>query len=400
MKKREAQKEKRDAEKLLEAVYGFAKVTVDKEEDSKQADEATVQQAVQESAVATDKSSKSKHRFWQTQPVPETSRAAAQEDADFEGPIETKDLSEVREEPLKLPPAFVWDSLDLSQESQLEELYALLNRHYVEDDENLFRFDYQRAFLRWALQAPGYRPEWHVAVRIKKTGKLCAFIAAIPCRGAAHDSEFNSVEINFLCVHKKLRAQRLAPVLIKEITRRVNLTDCWQALYTAGVVIPRPVGTAQYFHRLLSPKKLLEVGFSHKPARLTMKAFCRLYSAPSMEACKVPGLRAMTPRDVPQVHRLLNEHLSNFKLRTIFSEEEVSHWLLPRRNVVYSYVKTVTCGLSLLSFWDRPMTRHDTIGTGEFFALIVHESTARKSFFSDPCPLERDRACDSMTRAT
>jgi len=32
------------------------------------------------------------------------------------------------------------------------------------------------------------------------------------------------VEINFLCVHKKLRSKRLAPVLIKEIIRRVSLT--------------------------------------------------------------------------------------------------------------------------------------------------------------------------------
>ena len=36
------------------------------------------------------------------------------------------------------------------------------------------------------------------------------------------------VEINFLCVHKKLRSKRLAPVLIKEITRRVNLTGIFQ----------------------------------------------------------------------------------------------------------------------------------------------------------------------------
>jgi len=36
------------------------------------------------------------------------------------------------------------------------------------------------------------------------------------------------VEINFLCVHKKLRSKRLAPVLIKEITRRVNLHNIWQ----------------------------------------------------------------------------------------------------------------------------------------------------------------------------
>lgn len=48
-------------------------------------------------------------------------------------------------------------------------------------------------------------------------------------------------EINFLCVHKQLRSKRLAPVLIKEVTRRVNLRNVWQASYTAGVVLPKPV---------------------------------------------------------------------------------------------------------------------------------------------------------------
>lgn len=42
------------------------------------------------------------------------------------------------------------------------------------------------------------------------------------------DSSIKTVEINFLCVHKKLRAKRLAPVLIKEVTRRVNRMGVWQ----------------------------------------------------------------------------------------------------------------------------------------------------------------------------
>jgi glycylpeptide N-tetradecanoyltransferase len=54
-------------------------------------------------------------------------------------------------------------------------------------------------------------------------------------------------------------SKRLAPVLIKEITRRVNLTNTWQAVYTAGVVLPRPVGRCRYWHRSLNPKKLIEV---------------------------------------------------------------------------------------------------------------------------------------------
>lgn len=54
------------------------------------------------------------------------------------------------------------------------------------------------------------------------------------------------VEINFLCVHKKLRSKRVAPVLIREITRRVHLKGIFQAVYTAGVVLPKPVSTCRY----------------------------------------------------------------------------------------------------------------------------------------------------------
>ncbi len=53
------------------------------------------------------------------------------------------------------------------------------------------------------------------------------------------------VEINFLCVHKKLRSKRVAPVLIREITRRVNEQGIFQAVYTAGVVIPKPLATCR-----------------------------------------------------------------------------------------------------------------------------------------------------------
>ena len=44
-----------------------------------------------------------------------------------------------------------------------------------------------------------------------------------------YNKEIDSVEINFLCIHKKLRLKRLAPILIQEITRLVNLTGVFQA---------------------------------------------------------------------------------------------------------------------------------------------------------------------------
>lgn len=59
----------------------------------------------------------------------------------------------------------------------------------------------------------------------------------------------------------------------QEITRRVNLRGIWQAAYTAGVVLPKPVATAQYWHRSLNPKKLISVGFSRLAVRLCLLNF-------------------------------------------------------------------------------------------------------------------------------
>jgi glycylpeptide N-tetradecanoyltransferase len=104
------------------------------------------------------------------------------------------------------------------------------------------------------------------------------------------------VEINFLCVHKKLRAKRLAPVLIKEITRRVNLTNTWQAVYTAGRVLPKPVASCQYFHRTLNPAKLVAVKFTHLPPRQSMAMMKRLYSLPEVGVVvMVDGGRSAKP---------------------------------------------------------------------------------------------------------
>lgn len=101
--------------------------------------------------------------------------------------------------------------------------------------------------------------DWHVGVRVVKSGLLVGFISAIPGEVRVYDKTVKIVEINFLCVHKKLRSKRVAPVLIREITRRVNLTGIFQAVYTAGVVLPKPIATCRYWHRSLNPKKLIQV---------------------------------------------------------------------------------------------------------------------------------------------
>lgn len=143
-------------------------------------------------------------------------------------------------------------------------------------------------------------------------------------------------EINFLCVHKQLRAHRLAPVLIREITRRVNLTDRWSAVYTAGITFPTPVCNATYWHRALNPKKLIDIGFSSLPPGTPLSRYMKRLKLPASP--QIQGTRSMQKKDVPAVHKLLREYLLPVRLSIVFTEHDVEHFFLPREDVVYSFV--------------------------------------------------------------
>lgn len=81
--------------------------------------------------------------------------------------------------------------------------------------------------------------------------------------------------------------------------RRVNLKNIWQAIYTAGVVIPKPVATASYWHRSLNPKKLIDVGFSSLPANTPMARYLKRLNLPKESEINIQGdIREMEEKDV------------------------------------------------------------------------------------------------------
>jgi glycylpeptide N-tetradecanoyltransferase len=174
-----------------------------------------------------------------------------------------------------------------------------------------------------ALLTPDYKPAWHVGLRATHTERrrLCAFISGIPVTLRVRDKSIKTVEINFLCIHKKLRGKYLAPILIKEITRRCHELGVWEAVYTGGVVLPKPVATCRYFHRPLDWIKLYETGFSPLPPGSTKERMVLRNRVP--EVAKVRGVRLMEERDVAAVTGLLGLYLQKFDLAPEYSEEEV-----------------------------------------------------------------------------
>ncbi|CAG8609817.1 19461_t:CDS:2 [Dentiscutata erythropus] len=240
-------------------------------------------------------------------------------------------------------------------------------------DDAMFRFDYSGDFLKWALQPPGYKQTWHVGVRVSSTKRLVAFISGIPADIKIYDSYQHLVEITFLCVHKKLRSKRLAPVLIKEITRRSHLEGIFQAVYTAGVVLPKPISKARYYHRSLNPKKLIETNFSRLPHNTTMSRLIKKFKLPSETL--TPGIRPMQEKDVSAVRTLLNEYMKNFNFVAVFnSDEDVRHWILTKENDPLT--KKVT---DFFSFYCLPSSvignpTHKTINAVYLFYYAVQES--------------------------
>jgi len=282
------------------------------------------------------------HDFWNKQPVVMPGKQVSEA---FNNPIH-EDLKpeNVPKEPVPLPTGYTWTTVDIADATQLQEMFKLLEDNYVEDDDNMFRFDYATEFLLWALQVPGAFPKWNVGIRdVRKEiegtplyNQLVGVITGIPVTIRIHDRVVRMAEINFLCVHKNLRSLKLAPMLIQEVTRQVHLCGMFQAVYTAGITLPTPFTEARYYHRSLNPKKLVEVGFSGLSRTMTIARAVKLYRVD--EKTSLPGLRPMEAKDVAGVHKLLTQYLAKFDVAPIFTVEEVEHYFLPRRGVMNSYV--------------------------------------------------------------
>ncbi|XP_031417205.1 glycylpeptide N-tetradecanoyltransferase 1b [Clupea harengus] len=336
------------------------------------------------------------YRFWNTQPVPKIG-----EEVKDHGPILEQEKCVAREEPFSLPEGFSWATLDIQNPAQLEELCLLLNANYIEEDDNTMRFVFSPQFLLWALCPPGWQCQWHCGVRVNSNQKLVGFISAIPSTIQTYDTELPMVEVNFLCVHKKLRSKRVAPVLCREISRRVMQHRIVQAVYSASNVLPSPTATCRYWHRSLNPRKLIEVNFSSLGWNMTVQRALKLNRLP--EAPKTPGLRPMRAEDGPAVQTLLEEYLKRFQLRPKFSEQEVLHWLLPREEVIDTYVVESPEGVltDLLSFYtltsavlNHPV--HRSLKAA-FCFYYAHTATPLPRLMEDVLHLAKARGFDVFT---
>jgi len=84
--------------------------------------------------------------FWNAQPVAEPAKENTQI---AEGPLKIQRIEDIPTEPTELPAGIEWCTIDPTNGDEMNDLWELLNGQYVEDDDNVFRFNYSTVVLKW-----------------------------------------------------------------------------------------------------------------------------------------------------------------------------------------------------------------------------------------------------------
>lgn len=267
------------------------------------------------------------HKFWNTQPV-DISKNTLENKS-----IKDDSIEDIKKTPLNLPDQFQWFIIDINNDNDLNLIYEFLLNYYNDDINVSKRFHYQKEFLRWFLTPPGYYSD--LLIGVKYNNKLVATIFGIPMTIKVHDKIIKMIEINFLCIHHSLRNKRLAPVLIKEVTRRTNLHGIFQAFYTASHDLPNTIFKTSYYHKLLNIPKLVDVDFIEKPDKISIQGFTKYFKI--QEFIDI-NIRKIETKDMEVCCKLLNQYHNKFKISILFSLEEFIHQFTFRENIIETYV--------------------------------------------------------------
>lgn len=207
----------------------------------------------------------------------------------------------------------------------LEEIHSLINNHYTEDQQKTVRLTFSKDFIYWYLiYAP---PEFIIGLVLNK--KIVGLITALFIDMVIYDKEIKVPYINFLCLHSKIRNMGITFFLINEMKSRLLKNNITYGLFCTTRIPADTYCTIKEFIIPLNYSKLKEVGFLTE----TYLPIPKLH---------YNSFHLMAESDIDSVVIELNNFLAKFKVRPYFTNDSAHHFLLPKRNVVYSFVKKNT----------------------------------------------------------
>ena len=264
--------------------------------------------------------------FWKNQPL-----TKANECYYGDGLIE----EELNIDEQKLDEEYIWSELDLNEEKTRIEVASFLQNYYIEDEKSKFKIYYTSEFLKWNYVNKKYTPKLTIGIKLKTNNLLVGFIGGKKVKIQINRNILEMIEVNFLCVHSLLRKKGYAEKLIKELERRSLAEEYKHSIFCSTKEIGKSIFTAEYYHRALNVKKLVDTDFSKIEGNITMDDLERTYELKEKNINK--NFRELEPRHLESAYKKFNEYNKRYFIHPVIDLEEFKE-LFYDNEVVKTYV--------------------------------------------------------------
>lgn len=254
-----------------------------------------------------------------------------------------------------VPDNFNFKTLDLRH---LDVITSLLEKHYIENE--FHSLSYSKDFLYWYLS---YIPPGLIIGLIYRN-TLVGIISAILLDMIVCEQKIKMPYINLLCVQTKIRKLGFAKLLIDEMNIRLEKNGLPYAMASSPKFIKNSFHATESFLVPINYQKLQNIGFNLDD----------LFPLPKFD---INPLHLMVEEDIAEITIKLNNYLKKYAIKMYFTNDSTRHFLFPKKNIVYSFVKkqnnVVTDFVSVYKVDYRCSSTNQMITTA-VLAFYYHES--------------------------
>jgi hypothetical protein len=255
---------------------------------------------------------------------------------------------------ISLPVDFTWKKYDETNLEDCKEIYEFLKYNYIENASNKYRLTYSLEFIHWYLNCLK-----SFSIGIVHKNEVVGIITSryITMHTNKNVEDENFVEIDFLCVKKEFRQNKLALFLIKEITRISNTNNVFYAIFTGQEKYYNVLSDVKYFNRPINIKHLYDI--KNINTNNTLQELESYYCLPKIrgtkELIKLTSLNSHLY--IKQCFDLYNTYIIKFSVYEVFTEENfiksfinnhINMYVLVDNNKVLDFISYYTIKTTLI----------------------------------------------------
>ena len=195
------------------------------------------------------------------------------------------------------------DKLEYKFNNDVIIISQFLSNNYVEDDNNKFRYNYSPEFLSWYLN-----DTINISVY---NDELIGFICGKKINLCLNKNNITIAEIDFLCIKKDYRNNKLCPILLNKIKEELNKINIYDAIFTSEHKYPNQLSHANYYIKFINPEYLFNIGY--------------INCIPKINEQKTKGNKSLVrlekEEDYIKCFELYNKYIINFDCYELFNEK-------------------------------------------------------------------------------